>query len=195
MNFLAHLYLSGDDPEIKVGNFIGDFVKGRNLLDRYPATVARGIELHRAIDEFTDAHEVVQKSKQRLRPSYRHYAGVIVDVFYDHYLASLWSDYHHQPLAQFAAESYALIKNSGIELPSRVVYMLPYMERGNWLVNYARLEGIHRALTGMSRRTTFESKMEEAIADLQRDYEQYRAEFQTFFPSLRKFAKEWISQN
>lgn len=195
MNFLAHLYLSGDDPEIKVGNFIGDFVKGRNLLDRYPATVARGIELHRAIDEFTDAHEVVQESKQRLRPNYRHYAGVIVDVFYDHYLASLWSDYHHQPLAQFAAESYALIKNSEIELPSRVLYMLPYMERGNWLVNYARLEGIHRALTGMSRRTTFESKMDEAIADLQRDYEQFKTEFKIFFPLLDSFAKEWISKN
>src|SRR5690349_12341831 len=94
MNFLAHIFLSGDDPEIMVGNFIGDFVKGRNLDDRFSSGIVKGIELHRAIDEYTDSHPVVAQSKNRLRPKYRHYAPVIVDVFYDHFLAKNWKNYH-----------------------------------------------------------------------------------------------------
>ena len=102
MNFLAHLYLSGDNEQIIVGNFIGDFVKGRNALQTFDPTIALGIELHRAIDQFTDTHPVVRSSKDRLRPKYRHYAGVIVDIFYDHFLARKWNDYHKTPLPEFA---------------------------------------------------------------------------------------------
>ena len=90
MNFLAHIYLSGDDPNIQLGNFIGDFVKGRNLVEQFGHEIAKGIELHRAIDEFTDKHPIVKLSKVRLREKYRHYAPVIVDIFYDHYLAKNW---------------------------------------------------------------------------------------------------------
>ncbi|MEQ8424061.1 MAG: DUF479 domain-containing protein, partial [Cyclobacteriaceae bacterium] len=91
MNFLAHIYLSGDNAQLMIGNFIGDFVKGKNLSARYNPDVVLGIELHRAIDEYTDSHDVVQKSKVRLRPKYRHYSGVIVDMFYDHFLAKNWN--------------------------------------------------------------------------------------------------------
>jgi acyl carrier protein phosphodiesterase len=195
MNFLAHLYLSGDDPEIKIGNFIGDFVKGRNLRDRYPPGVARGIELHRSIDEFTDLNEVVQQSKDRLRPKYRHYSGVIVDVFYDHFLASLWPNYHQEPLETFAKNSYRLIRETEIELPRQVGYMLKYMERGNWLVNYAKVDGIDQALTGMSHRTPYESKMDEASVDLEKNYDEYKDEFEAFFPQLKIFCEEWITAN
>src|SRR5450432_1821563 len=90
MNFLAHLYLSGDNPQVMIGNFIGDFVKGKNLTERFDTDVAKGIALHREIDWFTDTHIVVKQSKDRLRPKYRHYAGVIVDIFYDHFLAKNW---------------------------------------------------------------------------------------------------------
>lgn len=195
MNFLAHLYLSGDDPEIKIGNFIGDFVKGGNLEGKYPHGVVRGIHLHRAIDEYTDGHEVVVESKRRLRPKYRHYSGVIVDVFYDHFLASLWTQFHHQSLEEFAADSYLLIGSTEISLPKEVDYMLPYMEKGNWLVNYARVEGIHRALTGMSRRTTFESKMEQAVVDLRDHYSEFKREFEKFFPELMSFTRNWLREN
>ena len=103
MNFLAHLYLSADDPEIQLGNFIGDFVRGRDLSTRFSVGIVTGILLHREIDEFTDRHEVVKRSKDRLRPKYRHYAPVIIDMFYDHHLAVNWNAYHHQPLPDFAA--------------------------------------------------------------------------------------------
>ena len=100
MNFLAHLYLSGNDPLVRLGNFIGDFVKGRDLADRYEPAIVKGIELHRAIDEFTDQHAIVKQSKMRLRPKYRHYAPVIVDIFYDHFLAAGWDNHSEQLLPE-----------------------------------------------------------------------------------------------
>src|SRR4051812_44429809 len=109
MNFLAHLYLSGDNDYVKLGNFIGDFVKGRNLNEQFPSGIARGIRLHRAIDEFTDSHPIVKKSKDRLRPAYRHYAPVIVDVFYDHFLARNWTRYSDTALADYAEQTYDLV--------------------------------------------------------------------------------------
>ncbi|HCR54256.1 MAG TPA: DUF479 domain-containing protein [Cytophagales bacterium] len=192
MNFLAHVYLSGNDPQLMIGNFIGDFVKGRNLNDRYNADIVKGIELHRAIDEFTDQHEVVLNSKVRLRPKYRHYSGVIVDMYYDHFLAKNWNDFHDISLQSFASQFYALLKENESILPKEVLYMMPYMIKGNWFVNYAQKDGIHRALTGMSRRTSFDSKMDEAIEDLSKHYTLFENEFLDFFPSLKTFSNDWI---
>lgn len=193
MNFLAHLYLSGDQPKIMIGNFIGDFVKGRNPGERFEDDVAFGIELHRSIDEFTDRHDEVQKSKIRLRPKYRHYSGVIVDMFYDHFLASKWTRFHTTPLEHFASNAYDLLQTNRKILPDQVNWMLPYMIDGNWLVNYGKIEGIHRALSGMSRRTPYESHMHEASTDLRQGYEAFGAEFDRFFPDLKKFADQLIA--
>lgn len=192
MNFLAHLYLSGDNTSVMLGNFIGDFVKGKNLIEKVGPEMAKGIELHREIDFFTDQHPIVRESKKRLRPKYRHYSGVIVDVFYDHYLAKNWKDYHHQLLPDYADRVYNLIQKNNALLPERVNMMMPYMIKGNWLVNYATLDGIHRALSGMTRRTPYESKMDESISDLKENYEEFKTEFITFFPELRKHCKDWL---
>ncbi len=191
MNFLAHLYLSGTSEKIMVGNFIGDFVKGRNTLKTFDPEIARGIELHRAIDLYTDTHPIVAVSKQRLRPRYRHYAGVIVDVFYDHFLARNWSTYHPDALPDFAQRAYQVIKTYSPVLPDRVRYMLPYMVRDNWLVSYARKEGIGQALSGMARRTRFDSKLDEATAELYAYDEAFASEFAQFFPDLRKHCAPW----
>ena len=192
MNFLAHLYLSGDDPEIMVGNFIGDFVRGRNVRDQFKTNMALGIELHREIDEFTDSHPVVMESKNRLRPKYRHYAPVIVDMFYDHFLAANWKNYHHQSLPDFAEYAYSELKKQELILPERVLKMIPYLVKGNWLVSYAQREGIHRALTGMSRRTPYDSKMDEAVFDLEKWYTEFESEFKLFFPELKKMSDSFL---
>lgn len=184
MNFLAHLYLSGDDPKLMVGNFIGDFVKGKNALEGFERQIVRGIELHRSIDGFTDKHPIVSKSKDRLREKYRHYSGVIIDVFYDHFLANNWKDYHAKPLANYASDSYRVIEDHYSILPAEVKNMFPYMKRGNWLVGYSFVEGIHRALSGMASRTTFVSKMEEASNELVAHYDAFEKEFREFFPEL-----------
>ncbi|WHZ07980.1 MAG: Acyl carrier protein phosphodiesterase [Cytophagales bacterium] len=192
MNFLAHLYLSGMDRKITVGNFIGDFVKGKNLEEQVGKEIARGIQLHREIDWFTDRHPVVRQSKERLRGKYRHYSGVIVDIFYDHFLAKNWNRYSNQLLPDFAEACYTLIEDHHTTLPEEVKYMMPYMIKGNWLVNYAWLEGIQRALSGMARRTKFESKMEESVTDLKDHYSDFENEFFLFFPELKKMCDQWL---
>jgi acyl carrier protein phosphodiesterase len=193
MNFLAHLYLSGENPKIMAGNFMGDFVKGRASLQKLDPELVRGVELHRAIDHFTDHHPVVSQSKDRLRPTYRHYAGVIVDVLYDHYLARHWQKYHHTPLEDFAAHVYTTMQAQQHLLPPGLQQMLPYMIRGNWLVGYSHIEGIQRTLTGMSRRTSHESRMDEAVNDLRKYYKEFEHEFESFFPDLQQHARVFLA--
>lgn len=193
MNFLAHLYLSGANPKIKLGNFIGDFVKGRSFHETYEREIALGIELHREIDLFTDRHEIVHQSKVRLRPTYRHYSAVIVDVFYDHFLAAQWNKFSQMPLHEFAEDAYQMINENLFVAPAQVQHMVPYMISGNWLVNYSHLNGIQRALSGMARRTPYPSKMEYAIKDLQEHYEDFKAEFNLFFPHLAAYCKSWLA--
>ncbi len=193
MNFLAHICLSGDNPKIMVGNFIGDFVKGKNLSEQFEPDIVKGIELHRTIDAFTDSHPIVAQSKNRLRPTYRHYVAVIVDMFYDHLLAKNWECYYTEPLADFAERSYKTIETFNPILPEEVKYMMTYMTRGNWLLNYASLEGLERALTGMARRSKYESKMELAVKDLKENYHLFTEEFTSFFPELKQHTETWLS--
>ena len=194
MNFLAHLLLSGDSDPLRVGNFIGDFVKG-NQLAQYPIGIQTGIRLHREIDFYTDQHPIVSQSKDRLRSKYRHYAGVIVDMFYDHYLAVHWGQFQQQPLHEFVHDSYTLMQSHAAQLPQKAQYMLPYMIEGDWLQGYKEVEGIGQALAGMSRRTSFASKMEEATEDLEHSYTAFEAEFLAFFPEIQAFCQGWIAQH
>lgn len=176
-----------------IGNFMGDFIKGRAYLNQYDSEIIKGIDLHRSIDEFTDSHAIVTQSKNRLRPKYRHYSGVIVDVFYDHFLASNWNQFHPLPLAQFAQQAYRTIQSFDAELPAELNHMMPYMINGNWLLNYSNLEGIHRALSGMARRTPYESKMEEAVTDLRENYDAFKDEFMEFFSLLEVYCSRFLA--
>ncbi len=191
MNFLAHLFLSGENERIQVGNFIGDFVKGSQLQE-YEAEIQKGIKLHRSIDSFTDSHDVVLQSKTRLRPKFGHYAPVIVDVFYDHFLAKNWSDFSNIDLKEFTLRFYKMIANYSSVIPNAVNNMLYYMSRKNWLYNYRSIEGIDRALKGMASRTKFESKMEAAAASLEANYDDFKKEFYQFFPDLQEHTKEYL---
>ena len=183
MNFLAHLYLSGEDEMVLVGNFIGDFVKGSQM-DQYAEKIQKGIRLHRSIDHFTDNHSIVLESKIRLREKFRHYAPVIVDVFYDHFLAKDWSKFSETPLKEYTENFYNLMRGYFNIIPQGVIHMLGFMSRDNWLYQYQFIEGIDRALTGMSRRTKFENKMDEASLSLKEHYEDFEKEFNQFFPEL-----------
>jgi acyl carrier protein phosphodiesterase len=195
MNFLAHAYLSGGDEKLLIGNFIADFVKGKSALQQFPEEIKRGIALHRSIDAFTDVHPTVTVSKTRLREKYRHYAGVIVDIFYDHFLAKNWERYHHLPLDKFASSVYSTIQANHGMLPERVNDFFPYMMRQNWLVNYSKVAGINRALTGMSRRTPYDSKMDEATHELTHFYNDFEDEFLLFFPELKNHVESFLIEN
>lgn len=183
MNFLAHLYLSGNHPDLMVGNFIADHVKG-NQIQLFRSGVRDGIVLHRSIDAFTDGHETVRQSVIRLRPSFRKYAGVVVDMFYDHFLASNWKDYSEVTLEVFSNHCYSVLQNYTGPLPERTKRMLYFMSRDNWLLAYARTEGIQTALRGMAGRTSFYSGMENAADALLEGYDDFRSEFRLFFPDL-----------
>ncbi|WP_066831106.1 ACP phosphodiesterase [Rufibacter ruber] len=192
MNYLAHLFLSGDDEDLRLGNFIADGVRGAKLL-LYPERVQQGIRLHRLIDSFTDTHPIVAETKERLRPKYSKYAGVVADIFYDHFLAANFQAYSSISLAAFAEQAYALVLSRPELLPERVQGFLPYMVQQNWLVGYAQVAGAARALHGLSRRTTFVSGMETAGEELQVNYTFYQQEFERFFPELQAFVEKQIT--
>src|ERR1035437_4832108 len=189
MNFLAHLYLSGNDDQLMIGNFIADSVKG-SAFKNYPEGITKGIRLHRAIDYYSDNHPVFLQSVIRLRPKYRKYAGVIVDIFYDHFLAKNWKDYSEKPLEQYANEVHALMLKNIFHFPEKSLMFLKYAMRTKRLVSYATIDGIGETLSGMSRRTTFKSNMEFAANDLKENYSMFEKEFMDFFEDVRKFVKE-----
>ena len=191
MNHLAHLFLSQSDPELMVGNFIADHVKGKKILS-FTDKIQKGIRMHRAIDEFTDHHEIVRKSKERLYPTYHKYASVIVDMFYDHILARNWKKYSPIELKSFSNSTYKVLNAFCDSMPQTSQRFLFYMEKGDWLKNYSSYEGIGQALSGLSRRAKFDSKMELAVADLEKDIQDYEAEFEQFFPKLNEYCIEWL---
>jgi len=190
MNHLAHLFLSQTNTNLMVGNFIADRVKGKELL-KYSEEIQKGIEMHRAIDAFTDTHAVVAKSKARLYPKHGKYAAVIVDIFYDHILAKSWKAYSPISLEQFADSTYKRLESKKNEMPETSQRILYYMEEGEWLTSYANISGIHRAFASLIARTTFNSNMESAAEDLSQDYKLYEAEFQEFFPELIAHCTQW----
>jgi len=193
MNFLAHIFLSGESDELKIGNFIGDFVKASDM-KKYSPTINKGIEMHWAIDEFTDQHPVVQKSKDRLRPKYGHYAGVIVDIYYDHFLARNWNDYHKENLRLYVNKQYKMLENHLSILPKKVVHMLPYMVKHDWLYNYQYFDGIERVMEGMANRSNFNSRMEESVVELKKYHHAFEIEFQQFFPELQRNCKAFLEK-
>ncbi|MDT0621630.1 acyl carrier protein phosphodiesterase [Croceitalea vernalis] len=188
MNFLAHIYLSFDDPEITLGNFFADHIRA-NKYKHLPNTVQKGILLHREIDTFTDSHAIPKISSKRLHKNYSHYSRVIVDIFYDHFLAKNWKNYSKTPLDSYVESFYDLLEDNFDILPLGTQRMMPYMIADNWLYNYSNLTGISRVLDGMNRRTKNKSKMNFAILDLEEHYSDFETEFTSFFEELITFSK------
>ena len=184
MNFLAHIHLSGDNDLIKIGNFMADGIRGK-YFETYPLEMQKGIILHRFIDTYTDTHLVFRKSTKRLHEKYHHYAGVIVDVFYDHFLAKNWNQYSDEELEIFVARFYQSLRDNYDFLSERTKRMMPYMIEQNWLVSYKTVEGIHQILTQMDNRTKNESKMRFASHELMGFYADFENEFTTFFDDLK----------
>ena len=191
MNYLAHIYLSGDDDLLKIGNFAADSVKGKKFL-KYPTRMQTGIILHRAIDTYTDSHPIVRKSISRLFPKYSHYSGVIVDILFDYYLAHYWSDFHEQGLESYVQDFYKLLREHEAILPKRVQGFMPIMFEHNWLYNYRTIEGIGHILYQMNIRTKRRSSMDLAIHDLREHHAIFEAEFREFFTDLEDYVKDQL---
>lgn len=194
MNYLAHLFLSPNHPEQMVGNLMGDFVKGQQL-SAYSEAIQFGIHLHRAIDKFTDNHEVVGALKQELSPTRKRFSGIISDVVFDHFLAKHWEQYNDVTLSDFAQQSYEVLKHYHPVMPEKMQLMTTRMRTQNWLEAYQDIDAIGGALNGISRRIRFENKLLDAHLEVLPAYEKYQQAFFEFFPQLQAFVREKITSN
>ncbi len=192
MNFLAHAYLSFGQEETLVGNFIADFVRGKEL-ENYPKKVQLGIQLHRAIDTYTDSHPLVKQVQSLLTPRFGHYSRVISDVFFDYFLAKNWKNYSDTPLEKFSLDSYRTLSSSPYELPEAFLRMFHWMQAQNWLYAYREAAGIQAALDGLTRRARFDSKMNESTQVLWEKEEEIEAIFFAFFEDLETFASTTLA--
>ena len=193
MNYLAHIYLSGDNELVTIGNFMADGIKGKDY-KTYPSEIQKGILLHREIDTFTDANQIVRKSTKRLHKRYGHYSGVIVDILYDHYLAKNWEHYSEVPFDEYIDNFYASLDEYMDILPPRILKMMPYMVTDNWLLSYATIDGIQRVLNGMNRRIKNIDNMNEATEELEQFYEEFESEFTAFFEELTSFSSNKLKE-
>jgi len=192
MNFLAHIYLSGDNPRIQIGNFMGDGIRGKDYKHYHP-DIQIGVLLHRSIDSFTDFHPVFRQSKHRLTSKFNHFSGIIIDMFYDHFLAKNWSMYSDIPLATFTHQFYENLHVHYDELNDKTKRLIPYMTENDWLYNYQYIDYLEKILHQMDKRFSVPSNMDLSIEDLQKHYAEFEEEFTIFFAELSQFAKEKLA--
>ncbi len=168
---------------------MGDFIKGKKY-EEYDPEISKGVLLHREIDHFTDANEVVTLSKIRLREAVSHYAGVVVDIFYDHFLVKNWENFSTVPLNIFVEQIYTVVKKYESLLPIAGKYVIPYMIEHNWLINYGNFQGVERSLKGISKRSKFHPPLVDAMVILKKNYDKFNIEFLKFFPQLVSYTSK-----
>lgn len=188
MNYLAHLHLGGQSPDHWLGSLYGDFVKGR-LEGRFSPELEAGIRLHRQIDAFTDSHPLVLAALARFPVARRRYAGIILDVFFDHCLARHWADYAYIPLSQFTGQVYAVL-GAQAELPGRLAGVAPYLIAGDWLGSYAQFEVLEQVFDGIARRLSKPEGLVGAFAEVSELYEPLSEDFRKFYPVVQEFARQ-----
>jgi acyl carrier protein phosphodiesterase len=190
MNYLAHLYLAGQEKELIIGNFIADSVKGSHYKN-YSDGIAQGILMHRAIDYFADNHEIYLTGIHRLNANHGKFAGVITDMLYDNLLASNWEKFSDISLEEFAKKMYYILDTQKDLMPEKSKIILHYMSQYNWLVSYRSMEGIRRALYGLSKRMKYYHPMDSAIGEIEANLNLYQKEFIAFMPLLQEHLKSF----
>lgn len=193
MNYLAHIYLSGENIDIQIGNFMGDAVKGEKYED-YAVDLKKGILLHRQIDSFTDQHPITSQSKKRLHPRYGHYKGVLIDIFFDYFLAKNWSKYSDIAFNDYISNFYVELQKKQSFLPVKVQVMTPLLIAHDWLSKYDNLEGIARVLNGMKNRIKHDIPLHKGIEDLIENYEQFEQDFNAFFPLIKEHSENILKE-
>lgn len=193
MNYLAHLHLGGDQPDQLLGSLYGDFVKGP-LEGRFSHSLEAAIRLHRHIDSFTDSHPLVLASLARFPAERRRFAGIILDVFFDHCLALHWHDYAAQPLQQFTARVYQVLGEQR-ELPGRLAGIAPLMAADDWLGSYREFAVLEQVFRGIARRLSRPEGMAGAMAEVEALYPLLLEDFRQFYPQLQVFARQALERD
>lgn len=194
MNFLAHALLAGDHPALVVGGVVGDWIKGP-LPGTLPVDLSRGVSLHRAIDSFAETHPAFRASRNRISPARRRYAGILVDVFYDHLLARDWQAHHDQPLADYCHGIYRMIDDRFPHLPEHAHPALRLMAAEDWLSSYAEMDGIADVLARMSRRARQPNPLAGGDLELLADILGFGQDFADWLQDARRFASHWRTTN
>ena len=193
MNYLAHAYLSFNRPGILVGNMISDYVKGKKKFD-YPGQIQQGIAAHREIDGFTDIHPVTKEAKEIFRPAYRLYAGSLMDVIYDHFLALDENEFTDESLKAFTINTYSILDKFTDHFPEKFNRMYPYMKSQDWLYNYRYRHGIEKSLAGVVRRAKYLDESDTAYWLFNEHYDELKKLYQSFFPELKLMTQDFLKQ-
>jgi acyl carrier protein phosphodiesterase len=189
LNYLVHLYLAGDDPELQLGGMMGDFVKGPIPAD-YPEKLALGLYLHRRIDTLSQNSQHTRESRQRLHPKYGHGRGIIVDIFYDHFLASFWTNYSPESLERYSAGIYKLLQKNNHQLPRDLQQVASRMIEHNWLVSYQHRWVVGKALQRIAQRLSRPLPLAEAVDDLTQQEALFLHDFNGFMAEATNFVKQ-----
>jgi acyl carrier protein phosphodiesterase len=192
MNLLAHAHLSGNNDRLLVGNMMADAVKGKKWAN-YTPEIGTGIRLHRRIDDFTDKHPLVRQSKALIREHYGLYSGVVIDLYFDHFLASDWASFSPIHLINFSRHVYWVLARHYSLLPPKVRRILPFMIAQNWLHSYASKVDLERIFYNMDRRTNFRSGMKNAVSVLEKHYPVLQENFSGFYPMLEQETNAFIA--
>ncbi len=191
MNYLAHAFLSFEEPQILAGNMISDFVKGKQKF-AYAEGIQKGIALHRHIDAFTDSHAVTHEAKQYFKPAVGLYAGAFTDVVYDHFLALDETQHTPEQLKDFTERTYATLETFTDVMPEKFARMFPYMKEHNWLYNYRTMAGIEKSFGGVVRRAAYLDSSEAVFEAFAENYIALKDCYKAFFPQLKQYAQEQL---
>jgi acyl carrier protein phosphodiesterase len=190
MNHLAHFFLSGNNEDIAIGNFIADFITNKDV-HQFTEGVRRGIFIHREIDSFTDAHPVVKQSTRRLHPYHHKYSPVIVDIYYDFLLAKNWGKYtpsvSEATLRIYVDSIYQLLNTRLSQLPAALQKRIPHMIADDWLMKYTTFEGLEAAFLRIEKSAAFPGNFGNAASHLEFFLPEFDHEFNLFFPDLQNF--------
>lgn len=188
MNYLAHLFLSEWTPQSFIGNLLGDFVKGA-VKHIYTDEIKQGMDLHKKVDIYTDSHRIVRSSQSLISPKNRRFAGVLIDVFYDHFLAKNWAEYSDIPLCDFSQCVYKALQTNQEILPESLKIILTEMIAQDWLTSYSEVRGIDNALKRIANRIKRTNNLADGLEELVSNFEQLESDFYTFFPDLINYTK------
>ena len=193
MNFLAHIFLSGHNEELMIGNFIADSVSNK-MMDKYSEGIRKGVRLHRKIDSYTDKHPKVKESTKLLNPAHGKYAPVLLDIFYDYFLTKNWELYSDENFKDFTKNAYTILTAYHQQMPPSLHKNLPSMIENDWLSSYGKLEGIEFTISRVMKRVSKPEQLEDSIESIFDHFDELNNNFNVFFPDLQRYVKEEIRQ-
>jgi acyl carrier protein phosphodiesterase len=193
MNYLAHQFLSFQNTDIQIGNLYGEISRGKDY-EKFQGDLRKGILLHRSIDSFTDSHEIVKESSKKFHEKYGKFSPIIIDVVYDYFLIKNWKTYTELDFEEFVNDCYFLFHQEMPHFPSKLQNIVSHLLRYDWFHNYQTLEGIQETLRGIKNRSKFENNIDEAILEIQENYDALNQEFNEFYPELMEHCQIFIDQ-